>query len=778
MNKLDELRRENAVLRERISRLTEASLRINTSLDLNTVLREVVDSACVLTGARYGVIATIGEDGRAQEFVTSGLTPQEHEGLEAWPDGPRLFECLRDLQAPLRIPNLAAYVRELGFDDHPLPETMVQCTPMRHRGTHVGNFYIAQTEGVGTLTDEDEQILFQFAAQAATAIANARAFRKEQRTRADLEALIEISPVGVAVFNAVTGQPESYNREAVRIGEGLRTPGQSIGQLLEVITCRRGDGQEYSLKEFPLARYLSSANRVRAEEIVLSVPDGRHVTILVSATPIPSADDTVESLVATIQDLAPIEEIERMRAQFVSTVSHELRAPLMAIQGAAVALLDPSASVPPAEIREYVRLIHEQAVNMRGLISDLLDAGHIEAGTLSVTPELSDLAELLGQARAYLRNGDSPHRVLVDLPPDLPPVMVEPRRIVQVLSNLLTNAARHAPAASPIRITAERDGVHVAVSVTDQGRGMPPERLQYVFRKHTRDADADAARGIGTGLGLAICKGLVEAHGGRIRAESGGLGQGTRFTFTLPAAEPSDAVGAVGANGPDAPPEGRNAVPILVLDDDPPMQRYVRDALEKADYRPIVTGDHRELDELVRTEAPRLILLDLVLPGTDVIELMRRLPEAPVICMCAYGRDEAIADALQAGAADYIVKPFTPTELIARIGAVLRKRARPDPMTVGALQIDFDRRLASLAGRRLDLTATEFDLLRALALNVGRVLSYDTLIRTIWNGRGSHRLVRVYIKRLRNKLGDKSKAPDYIVNTRGVGYRLKAPRDL
>ena len=680
MKNLDELKRENEVLRERISRLTEASLRINTSLDLNTVLREVVDSACVLTGARYGIIATIGEDGRAQEFVTSGLAPQEHKGLEAWPDGPRLFERLRDLPAPLRIPNLAAYVRELGFDDHPLPETMVQCTPMRHRGTHVGNFYIAQTEGVGTLTDEDEQILFQFAAQAATAIANARAFRKEQRTRADLEALIEISPVGVAVFNAVTGQPESYNREAERIGEGLRTPGQSIEQLLEVITCRRGDGQEFSLKEFPLVRYLASADRVRAEEFVLSVPDGRHVTILVSATPIPSADDTVQSLVATMQDLAPIEEIERMRAQFVSTVSHELRAPLMAVQGAAVALLDPSASVPPAEIREYVRLIHDQAVNMRGLISDLLDAGHIEAGTLSVTPELSDLADLVGRAEAYSSNGDSPHRVLVDLPPDLPPVMVERRRIVQVLNNLLTNAARHAPAASPIRITAERDGVHVAVSVTDQGRGVPPERLQHVFRKHTRDADS--APGIGTGLGLAICKGLVEAHGGRIRAESGGLGQGTRFTFTLPAAEPSEAVGAVGANRPDAPADGRNAVPILVLDDDPPMQRYVRDALNKAGYRPIVTGDHRELDELVRTEAPRLILLDLVLPGNDSIELMRRVPEAPVICMCAYGRDEAIADALQAGAADYIVKPFAPTELIARIGAVLRKRTEPDPMAL------------------------------------------------------------------------------------------------
>ena len=776
MNTLDELRRENKFLRERIARLTEASLRINTSLDLNTVLREVVRSARALTGAQIGVITTIGENGLVQDFVTSGLAAEKRARIEAWPDGPRLFEYLRDLPEPLRVADLAAYVHELGFTDHPLPEAMVQCTPMRHRDTHVGNFYLARMERDQPFRDEDENILSQFAAQAAVAIANARSFRKEQRARADLEALIEISPVGVAVFNAVTGQPESYNREAARIGEALRTPGQPIEQLLELITCRRGDGREFSLKEFPLARYLSTADRVRAEEVVLSVPDGRHVTILVSATPIPSADDTVASLVATMQDLAPMEQIEQMRAQFVSTVSHELRAPLMAIQGAAVALLDTSATVPPEELREYVRLINEQAVHMRGLISDLLDTGHIEAGTLTVSPELSDMAELIAQARESFQSGDSPHPVLVDLPPDLPRVTVERRRIVQVLNNLLANAARHSPTPSPIHITAERDGVFVAVSVLDHGRSVPAERLQHMFRKHTRNDDA----GPGTGLGLAICKGLVEAHGGRIWVESGGGGQGTRFTFTLPAAESSGTDGEVRANRLDAPTDGRQAAPILVVDDDSSMQRYVRDALKMDGFRPIVAGDHRELGNLVRTESPRMVLLDLVLPGSDGLDLMRRIPElaeVPVICMCAYGRDDAIASAVQAGAADYIVKPFTPAELTARIRTVLRERSEPEPMTLGALDIDFGRRRARLAGRRLDLTATEFDLLRALATNTDRVLNYDTLIRTIWNGRGSQRLVRVYIKRLRSKLGEDSRAPTFIFNERGIGYRIRHPQD-
>ena len=775
MKKYEELKLENEVLRERLSRLTEASLRITTSLDFETVLHEVVSSARALTNARYGIITTFGEDGKAQNFVTSGLDKEEHERIESWAGGPGLFEHMRDLTAPLRIPNLAEFARGLGFAKNPLPEVVVQCMPMRHHGTHVGNFYIARLIGGQAFTDEDEEILTQFAAQAAIAIANARAFHKEQRARADLEALIEITPVGVVVFNAITGQTESLNREAERLCAELRSPGQSIEKLLETITCRRSDGMEYSLKELPLTNYLSRADHVRAEEFVVSVPDGRHVTILVSATPIPSENESVSSLVATIQDLAPIEEIERMRGQFVSAVSQELRAPLMAIQGAAVALLDPWASVSPAETREYLGLINEQAAHMRGLISDLLDARHMEAGTLSVAPELSEFAELVKQAGELFGGSDSPHSVIIDLPPDLPLVTVERRRIVQVLVILLTNAARRSPAASPIRIAAERDGAHVAVSVTDRGRGVPPEQLPHLFRKHNRNGDEGA--GIGAGLGLSICKGLVEAHGGRIWAHSGGTGQGARFTFTLPAAEPSL---AEISNGPGRG-FGADRGTVLVMDDDPPMRRYIRDALTKAGFVPVLTGDQRELDEQIRAEAPGLVLLDLAVSGIDGAELMRRvteLTESPVICMCAHGRDEDIAEALRAGADDYIVKPFTSTELIARIDTALRKRVEPGPIKLGTLSIDISRRQASLAGNRIELTATEFELLRVLAINAGRVLSYKVLMRTIWNGGGSHRLVRVYIKRLRSKLGDDAKSPDHIVNVRGVGYRLKRPRDL
>ena len=773
----DELRRENEALGERISKLSAAILRVSASLDVNTVLQEVVDSARALTGARYGVITTIDDAGQPQDFVSSGFTPAEHQQLADWPDGPRLFEHLRDLPGALRLGDLPGYVRELGFSSDLMRSKTFQGTPMRHRGVAVGHFFLAGKEGGREFTSEDEEVLLLFASQAAAAIANARTHRAEQRARADLEALVDTSPVGVVVFDARTGHPVSLNREAKRIVGGLRLPGRSPEQLLEVMTVRRADGREMALGEFPLSRELSTAETVRAEEIVIEVPDGRSVTTLVNATPIRSEDGEVESVVVTMQDLAPLEELERLRAEFLGMVSHELRAPLTSIKGSAATVLAASPALDPAELLQFFRIIDEQADHMRGLISDLLDAGRIEAGTLSVAPEPAEVAGLVDQARNTFLSGGGRTTIQIDLPPDLPRVMADTQRIVQVLNNLFANASRHSPESSPIRVAAVRDGLHVAISVADEGRGVSAERLPHLFRKHA--GAGERGRGIGgSGLGLAICKGLVEAHGGRIRAESGGAGQGTRFTFTIPVAEEAG-IGAARSRS-RSPREGREPTPILVVDDDPQALRYVRDALSAAGYAPVVTGDPGEVSRLLKTKKPQLVLLDLMLPGTDGIELMQRVPEMadrPVIFISGYGRDETIARALETGADDYIVKPFSPTELVARVQAALRRRAEPEPFLLGDLAIHYERRRVTVAGRPVKLTATEYELLRVLSLSAGRVVTYDALLRRAWSGResGGPKVVRAFVKTLRRKLGEDASRPAYIFNERGVGYRMAEP---
>ena len=782
----DELRRRIEALEQRLSQLSAAVLRVSSSLDLDTVLQEVVDSARTLTGALYGVMVTLDEAGEIDAFVTSGFTPDEKDQMAGWADGPRLFEHFRQLAAPIRLADLPAYVRELGFSVDLMRSKTLQSTPMRYREMHFGNFFLAEKEGGRKFSRADEELLFLFAAQAATAIANARTHRDERRARADLKALIETSPVGVVVFDCATGRPVSFNREARRITEGLRTADCSEEQLLELITCRRADGREMSLAEFPLAQQLASAETVRGEEVTLSVPDGRNVTTLVNATPIQVAEGAVESLVVTLQDLAPLEELERMRADFLTMVSHELRTPLISIKGSTATVLGASPAPDSAELLQFFRVIDQQADRMRGLIGDLLDHGRIVTGTLSVSSEPSDLATLVERARNTFPSSGARPALSIDLPEDLPAVLADRARIVQVLHNLLSNAVRNSPESSPIRISAERDGVYVAISVTDRGRGVSVDQLPHLFRKHAGQVGREGDRGSGGyGLGLAICRGLVEAHGGRIRAESDGLGRGTRFTFTVPVAEePATLSGPrPGRFRPSRKRPERTC--ILVVDDDPEMLRFVRGGLNEAGYATIVTGDPEEVPDLVRMHKPGLILLDLLLPGTDGIEMLERFPELgdrPVIFISAYGRDETIVRALDAGATDYIVKPFSPSELTARVRAALRRHSGPASFLLGDLSINYEQRRVAVAGQPVELTATEYELLRVLSVNAGRVLTFDSLLRQAWNRPKSKppdpKLVRAVVKRLRQKLGDDSPSSSYIQNQRGVGYRMLGPDDL
>ena len=362
--------------------------------------------------------------------------------------------------------------------------------------------------------------------------------------------------------------------------------------------------------------------------------------------------------------------------------------------------------------------------------------------------------------------------------------MVDAPRIVQVLSNLLANAARHSQVSSPIQVTAVRDEHHVAVGVADVGRGIAPEDLPHLFGKRSPTADHHDERALGgSGLGLLISKGLVEAHGGRIWAESAGPGQGSRFTFTVPVADgPAGAASApASASRSRSPRNGREPPRVLVVDDDPMTLRFVRDALASAGYAPIATGDPRELARLIRSEKPKLVLLDLVLPDTDGLELMENVPELaegdlPVIFISAYGGDETVAKAFESGAADYIVKPFSATELTARVQAVLRRQAEPERFVLGELVLDYESRQITVAGAPVKLTATEYELLRVFSLNAGRVLTYNTLLRQVWDGeaqdRGGVEGVRTFVKRLRKRLGDDAAKPVYIHTERGVGYRM------
>ena len=226
-----------------------------------------------------------------------------------------------------------------------------------------------------------------------------------------------------------------------------------------------------------------------------------------------------------------------------------------------------------------------------------------------------------------------------------------------------------------------------------------------------------------------------------------------RFTFTLP---------RVGETAPDAAGrslfptirssrwregQAEEPVPVLVVDDDPQILRYVRDTLAQSGYAPIVTGEPEEAVRLMEEEKPHLVILDLMLPGPDGIEMMEAILETedvPVIFLSAYGWDDQIARAFDMGAADYVVKPFSPTELVARIRAALRRRTMSEPSEPyvhGDLIIDYAERTVTLAGRPLPLAAMEYRMLAELSANAGRVTTYQAPVGT---GVGRRRAAAMY----------------------------------
>ena len=752
------------------------------------MLQEVVDSARALTDARYAAITTQNDAGEIEDLVFSGLTSDEIEHVVGFPKGIALFQYLSGLQKPLRTRDFIAHASLAGFPGFSPPIGAFLSARIGVRGNHVGNIYIAKEHLGPDFTLEDEETLEMFAAQVGAAITNARRYGDEQRAKADQAALVNTSPVGVLVVDAKTRELVQFNEEARRLAGGLRGQDRSFDHVLSLFTFRRIDGREIPPAEMPVERSLRTGETVRAEEISIQRQDGQAVTTLVNATPIHSEDGDIVSVVSTIQDITPLEDLERLRAEFLGMVSHELRTPLTSIKGSAATARSASYPLDPAETRQFFRIIEEQADHMRDLINNLLDLARIEAGTLSVAPEPTDLADVVDQGRNAFLSGGYRNSVEVTIAPGLPRIPVDRQRVGQVLFNLFSNASKYSREWSTIRVNASLKDVYVTVSVVDEGRGISAEQLPRLFSKFSRIESDNGQEVEGYGLGLAISRGIVEAHGGRIWAESDGEGRGTRFTFTLPAVDAADETTDPSAAPVTARRQGTSAASerILAIDDDPQVLRYVRSILLEAGYAAVVTSDPAQFDRLIQVEQPHLILMNLVLPGTSGFELIKRIPnvfEVPVIFLTGRGREQDFATAFEMGAADYVVKPFAPTELVARIRAALHKRSvyrqaqAVEPFRLGDLTINYLDRSVTLAGRPIRLTPTQFKLLVELSTNAGRVLSHNELLESVW-GQGhsaDQQLLRSFVKGLRGKLGDNARNPVYIFTESGIGYRLASP---
>jgi signal transduction histidine kinase len=240
---------------------------------------------------------------------------------------------------------------------------------------------------------------------------------------------------------------------------------------------------------------------------------------------------------------ARLAELDQLKTDFVSMVSHELRTPLGLIKGYAGTLLRQEISLDEATRREFLVVIDDETDRLTELVTNLLDMSRIEAGTLRIDPRPIDVRALLRECVKRLAAREPDRVPDLDVPDVLARVLADERRIVQVVDNLLTNAARYTPPDTLILLRARSDDHLVTVAVVDHGPGIPAEKREQIFEKFTRLDGGERPESSGTGLGLAICRGIVQAHGGRIWVDSE-IGSGSTFAFTLPvSAGQADEVG-------------------------------------------------------------------------------------------------------------------------------------------------------------------------------------------------------------------------------------------
>jgi len=437
----------------------------------------------------------------------------------------------------------------------------------------------------------------------------------------------------------------------------------------------------FSEDDLPVLRDLGNQTGRLVERRVLLTEKERLATEL---------SETVQALRAASQ----------AKSDFVASMSHELRTPLNAIIGFSDLM---QARTGHGDTRavpaEWIEHVHRSGQHLLNLINDVLELAKIEAGRLDLRPEPVDLNAGITESVAELRPLAERKRLrlVVDIEDGV--LVADRRRFRQILYNLLSNAIKFTPEGGEVGVVGRFRAHEVQITVADTGIGIAPGDQARVFEEFQQVGD-QALRQSGTGLGLALTRRLVEAHGGSIALESAPE-HGSRFTVSLPttdaeSAGPQDAPAVVVARG-----RGGASGDVLVVEDDPSAARLLRAYIEKEGCSVRLAGDGESALEAARRERPAAVILDVLLPGADGWEVLRRLKsdehlqDIPVIFVTVVDEREL---GLALGADDYFVKPVDREQLVARLARytlttnVLERPARilvvdDDPATLEMLQV-------------------------------------------------------------------------------------------
>ncbi len=404
----------------------------------------------------------------------------------------------------------------------------------------------------------------------------------------------------------------------------------------------------------------------------------------------------LQELTRVTQELADanrrIQEANNLKSQFLANMSHELRTPMNSIIGFSEILVERlEGKVEPKHLG-FLRHIHTSGTHLLGIINDVLDLSKVEAGKMEIYPELFSVGPVIESVCQVMRGMTrTQQKIVVDVPADLPQIETDLAKFKQILFNHVSNAVKFSPADQPIIVSARVDEGMLRVTVHDEGIGIAPEHHGMIWEEF-RQVDGTVRREFGgTGLGLALVKKFVELQGGRATVDSS-LGAGSTFTFTLPMRSNAAVVTRT--------PEAVTKTPrVLVVEDDANAYELIASALGSAGFMPIRARHGDEALRMARDARPAAVTLDVVLPGMDGWEVLRRLKSddatraLPVVIISMMdNRDLGVA----LGADDYFVKPVDRARLLQRLREITARNGAKR-----LLVIDDDASVHSLLGEEL-----------------------------------------------------------------------------
>ena len=632
----------------------------------------------------------------------------------------------------------------------------------------------------------DHSLIVSLAHQLAAAAVNASLLARLQRERNQLEAVLVSMRSGAFLVDH-DGQIVYVNPQ---LGNIIGTPvetflGHSYAILFQQISAHSGNCEK-TRQELDAAM-----NQMAAFPIVhVTLPQATTVHLQFNFFLV--TDNLGQNIGwgSVVTDTSHERERLSQMSDLLSSVSHELRTPLAAIKGF-VAMLSGQQSYWGEDGRQtFLNSINESADQLGRLIENVLEMALIDAGVARLRRCMVSLAPIIQRAIQVTCYRDKSREIEVITATDLPDLEIDPLRIEQVLRNLLENALSYSPVGGRVMVSAERKGDEVLISIADQGSGIPEERLTHIFERLHPIGQTANGRSMGAGLGLYISRELVIAHGGRIWATSK-PNQGTTMQIALPivsaASRPTvvpvraDA-SRVARQSPTKDHLPLEVTTILLVEDDAPTARIFKANLELDGFKIQVANRGQTALDLATQQKFDLILLDLMLPDLDgfqICEQLREFSSVPIIIITGKTSDQDKVHGLGIGADDYLVKPFSPKELAARVRAVLR-RAQPQStegraiLRFGDLALDLAHRQVYLRGNIVSLAPHEYKLLSYMATNSGRVLSHSQLLTEVWGPEygDDTQYLWVSISRLRQKLEDNPKKPRYILTDPRAGYHF------